>query len=209
VLRGVLFDLDNTLVDSGLDFDAMRRAMSLLDGVSILEAIERLPSERAARCRQILHEFELAGAARATLLPGAAELVAEITRRGMHFGIATRNSREIANLTLANVGLRCDLVLSRDCGPVKPDPWPVRHACNVWGIAPADVVVVGDYRFDIDSGRSAGAHTVLLTHQPQPAAYPNLERADLVLSSLAEYPRLLQWMESGGASGNLAADKSS
>ena len=65
VLRGVLFDLDNTLVDSGLDFDAMRRAMGLPDGVSILEAIERLPPDRAARCRQILHEFELAGAARA------------------------------------------------------------------------------------------------------------------------------------------------
>jgi hypothetical protein len=37
---------------------------------------------------------------------------------------------------------------------------------------------------------------VLLTHDADPAAYPNHERADLVLSSLADYPRLLAWLES-------------
>ena len=209
VIRGVLFDLDNTLVDSGLDFDAMRRAMELPAGVSILEAIDGLPLVRAARCRQILHQFELAGAARASLLPGARELLAELASRGLRCGIVTRNSREIASLTLANVDQRFDLVLTRDCGPVKPDPWPVQHACKLWGLMPAEVVVIGDYRFDIESGRAAGASTVLLTHQPHPASYPNPEKADLVLSSLAEYPRLLAWLQSDGASGNLAADKSS
>jgi phosphoglycolate phosphatase len=195
VIRAILFDLDNTLVDSRLDFDQMRRDMGLPEGLPILEAIDRLEPERAAQCRAILHEHELAGATRAALLPGAAELLAEISRRGLRYGIATRNSRQIAEATLVNVGLACDLVLTRDSGPVKPDPWPVLFACRSWGAAPAEVVVVGDYRFDIESGRGAGAHTVLLVHGEDPATYPNEERADLVLSSLADYRRLLAWFE--------------
>jgi HAD superfamily hydrolase (TIGR01509 family) len=199
VIRAILFDLDNTLVDSQLDFDAMRRDMGLPAGLSILEAIERLEPGRAGRCREILHEHELAGAQRATLLPGVAALWAAIGERGLHRGIVTRNSRSVAAATLANVGLACELVLTRDCGPVKPDPWPVLFACRTWAISPAEAVVVGDYRFDIESGRAAGARTVLLTHTCDPANYRNDEQADLVLSSLCEYPRLLEWLDRPGA----------
>ncbi len=45
--RGVIFDLDGTLVDSGLDFDEMRREMQLPPRQPILEAIARLPDEQA------------------------------------------------------------------------------------------------------------------------------------------------------------------
>lgn len=195
MIRGLVFDLDNTLVDSRLDFQAMRREMGLPDGLPILEAIDRLDPVQADRCREILHQHELAGAARATLLPGVRELLAAIEMRGLSYAIATRNSLRITRATLSGVALACDLVLTRDCGPVKPDPWPVQFACRTWGILPAEAVVIGDYKFDIQSGRAAGAHTVLLTHDEDPAAYPNDERADLVLSSLASYPQLLAWIE--------------
>ena len=86
-LRGLIFDLDNTLVDSRLDFEAMRREMELPAGMAILEAIERLPEPEAARCREILHRHELAGAERATLLPGVSELLAEVRGRDMLTGL--------------------------------------------------------------------------------------------------------------------------
>ena len=37
-LHGMIFDLDGTLVDSGLDFDAIRRDMGLPAGMPILDA---------------------------------------------------------------------------------------------------------------------------------------------------------------------------
>ncbi len=194
-LRGLIFDLDNTLVDSRLDFEAMRREMQLPAGMSILEAIERLPAREAARCRDILHRHELAGAERATLLPGVAELLAEVRGRGLHQAIATRNSRSIALATLRRLHIEIDLVLTRDCGPIKPDPWPVLRACEVWELAPQQVAVIGDYRFDIECGRAAGAKTVLLTHATDADNHPNHDQADLVLTSLADYQRLLAWLD--------------
>ena len=74
MIRGVIFDLDGTLADSRLDFVAMRHEMELPPDVPILEALTRLDPLHADRCRAILHRHELAGAERAVLLPGVAEL---------------------------------------------------------------------------------------------------------------------------------------
>jgi HAD superfamily hydrolase (TIGR01509 family) len=196
LIRGIIFDLDGTLVDSRLDFELIRQEMGLAPGLPIPETMETLASDHAERCRKILHRHELAGCERATLLPGVAQLLEIVAGRGLKRAIATRNSRMIAEATLARHGLAMDLVMTRDDGPMKPDPWPVLHACRQWAVDPRETVVVGDYRFDIESGRSAGAWTVLLTHDGNPAAYPNEERADLVLSSLSQYQELLAWLNS-------------
>jgi HAD superfamily hydrolase (TIGR01509 family) len=198
MLRGLIFDLDNTLVDSRLDFEAMRREMGLPAGMPILEGIACLPPPEAVRCREIMQRHELAGAERATLLPGVLELLAEVRRRGLQQAVATRNSRNNALATLRRLNFEIELVLTRDCGPIKPDPWPVLHACQLWGAQPAEVAVIGDFRFDIECGRAAGAKTVLLTHATDPHTHPNHERADLVLRSLADYGRLLAWLDEQG-----------
>ena len=195
MIRGIVFDMDGTLVDSRLDFDAMRREMELPHQMPILEAVTRLPPAHAARCQAILDRHEREGVQRATLLPGAAELLAELRARGIRLAIATRNSHFHTDATLRKLAVQVDFALTRDDGPVKPDPWAAVHACTRWQSPPQQVAVIGDYRFDIECGRAAGCRTVLLTHPHDPAAYPNDEQADLLLRSLAEYPRLLAWLQ--------------
>ncbi len=194
MIRGVIFDLDNTLVDSRLDFDAMRREMELSSEEPILESLARFDPERAARCQEILHRHELEGAERATLLPGAGELIVALHGRGVRLAIATRNSRRVTEVTLRKLAIPIDWVFTRDDGPIKPHPWSVAEACRQWGVAPAEVVMVGDFRFDIECGRAAGCRTVLLTHPHEADGHPNDEQADLVIKSLADYPRLMEWL---------------
>jgi HAD superfamily hydrolase (TIGR01549 family) len=196
VIRGILFDLDGTLADSRLDFDVIRREMELPDGMPILEALVRLPAPHAERCQRILHRHELAGAERAALLPGVAELLENLVTRRIRWAIVTRNSRQITDLTLRRLNLAPELSLTRDDGPIKPDAWAIRHACERWRITPNEAVMIGDYKFDVECGRAAGSHTVLLTHPDDPQAYANTEQADLLLRSLADYPRLLAWLDS-------------
>lgn len=195
MIRGIVFDMDGTLVDSQLDFDAMRREMELPAGLPILEAVARLPKLHAERCQVILDRHEREGHERATLLPGVSELLAELGSRAIRVAIATRNSRAITAATLDKLRLAFDFALTRDDGPVKPDPWPVQHACERWQLTAAHVAVIGDYKFDIECGRAAGCQTVLLTHPHDAATYTNDEQADLLLTSLAEYERLLAWLD--------------
>jgi len=192
-IRGLIFDLDGTLVDSQLDFDLMRQEMDLPPG-RILESIAALPEQRARICMQILQRHEIEGAARATLLPGVDLLLRKAHECSIPVGIVTRNSREISLAVLSRLQIRHDVLLTRDDGPIKPDPWGVRQICERWNVPARQVVMIGDYMFDVLAGRGAGTRTVLLTHPVPPHEYPNEEQADLLLSSLTEHERLMEWL---------------
>ena len=80
-IHGIIFDLDGTLVQSNLDFQAIRTSLGLPDDQPVLEAIEMIsdPDQRQA-CEQKLHEFERHAADHSQLMPGAMELLEELQR---------------------------------------------------------------------------------------------------------------------------------
>lgn len=78
---------------------------------------------------------------------------------GRRIGIATADGREntIAELSRFDVfhlvdTLRC----GDDDGPVKPDPVVLWGIADEWGLAPAQLLYVGDNRHDLATARSAG-----------------------------------------------------
>ncbi len=97
---------------------------------------------------------------------GAVQLVRELAGRGYRLGILTRNARELAHVTLEAIGLAdcfaVEDVLGRDDAPPKPDPGGLLKLAAAWDVSPSEMVMVGDYRFDLDCGRAAGARTVLV-----------------------------------------------
>ena len=191
--RGIIFDLDNTLADSGLDFDQMRREMGIAAGHTILEALELAEPAEAARMWRIVAEHELRGVERATVLPGVREFLHELTQRGIRRGVLTRNSRASALATLARLELEVETVVAREDGPVKPDPAGVERICHEWTLDPRHCVMVGDYRFDIEAGRQAGARTILFTGAGGRHGMLPGESADLVLASFSEPEIFWQW----------------
>ena len=166
-----IFDLDNTLADSAIDFDAMRRALDLPLGKPILEEIDTRPAAEAAALHKRLEELERAYALRATPLPGGQALLAALAERGCPRGILTRNSRANALATLAGCGLAgffaADHVLGRDEAAPKPDPAGVQKLLAAWDAAPASAVMVGDFRYDLEAGRRAGVATIYYDPQDQ------------------------------------------
>lgn len=163
-IRGLVFDLDGTLVDSRLDFDLMRHEMGLSADQPVLEAIEAMVEPRASACRAILARHEWAGVERATPMPGARELLDDLQSRRVQLAVLTRNRRVIAEATLERCGLQCfPHVLGREDAPAKPDPTAILRLCEQWSLAPHEVAMIGDYRFDLEAGRRAGTRTVWYT----------------------------------------------
>ncbi|MNY29061.1 Phosphoglycolate phosphatase [compost metagenome] len=103
---------------------------------------------------------------------GAVELVRELAGRGYRLGILTRNARELAHITLQAIGIAdCfaeEDVLGRDEAPPKPHPGGLLKLAEAWDVAPGAMVMVGDYRFDLDCGRAAGTRTVLVNLADNP-----------------------------------------
>lgn len=191
-LRGIIFDLDGTLVDSALDFDRMRREMELPPDAPILESLAQLPRERAEKCHAILARHEEEGARRATLMPGARAFLSELDRLGLRRAILTRNTRHLVLALLARLDLEFDPVLAREDAPAKPDPAAVWQVCRQWGVEPAEVLIIGDFRYDMETGRAAGSPTALFTRNRRGKDLPGAELADFLLHSFHEAGELLE-----------------
>ena len=194
-ITGFIFDLDGTLVDSKLDFDKMRQEMDLGPQVSILEAIENMAPHDADRCRNILHKHEYEGANNASVMPGVHQFLDQLDRLKIRRAIVTRNSRKTAIQMLNQCALGFEIIVAREDGPAKPDPWPIKHICRLWNVESKHVVMVGDFRFDIEAGRSAGAKTVFFSkgkHIDDPALTAN---ADLALRSFEQAHHLLEALQ--------------
>lgn len=159
--QGYIFDLDGTLVDSKLDFAALCRQLGWPPGTLILEHLATLPADEQQQANAVIHQFELAGALQSTLMPGVTELLAELAELALPTAILTRNSKAVTELTLQRFALPFDLVLTRDDAPAKPDPTGLYRIAQHWRIAPADLLFIGDYLFDLDTAKAAGMPSCL------------------------------------------------
>jgi HAD superfamily hydrolase (TIGR01509 family) len=170
--RHWVFDMDGTLTLAVHDFEAIKRALDIPLAEDILGHLASLPEAVAAAKHAWLleHERELALASQPA--PGAIELVRELRGRGCRLGILTRNAHELALLTLQAIGLddcfAVPDVIGRDEAPPKPDPGGLLHFARVWKVAPSELVMVGDYRFDLECARAAGARSVLVNLAENP-----------------------------------------
>ncbi|VXB24559.1 HAD family hydrolase [Pseudomonas sp. 8AS] len=170
--RHWVFDMDGTLTIAVHDFEAIKRALEIPASDDILHHLAALPADEAAAKHAWLleHERELALAAQPA--PGAVALVRELQQRDCRLGILTRNAHELALLTLQAIGLgdcfaTADVV-GRDEAPPKPHPGGLLQLAGQWQVAPQQLVMVGDYRFDLDCARAAGAFGVLVNLPDNP-----------------------------------------
>jgi HAD superfamily hydrolase (TIGR01509 family) len=184
----VIFDLDGTLTEPLLDFDLIRAEIGLQAG-PILEQLVGLGEEERARAEVILRRHEITAIEQAVLADGCEELLAFLRQAGIPHGILTRNMRVAVDHFCQRFGLRFADTFTREDGPPKPAPDGVLHLCARFGVAPAQVITVGDYKFDVLAGRAAGARTALVTADP-PEDLAAWGSPDLVVASLRELLRL-------------------
>ena len=195
-LKGIIFDLDGTLVDSQLDFPAMRQAVGVPEGEGILEFIGRLPSEaQKAEAMAALRPFEQAGVDCATLIPGVAEVLADIERRNLRCAVFTRNARQVADDSLARLNLKVEMVVGREDAPPKPKPDGVFKILSFWNLPGAETLMVGDYLYDLQAGAGAGTKTALYAPDGPPSYAAD---ADFLFQHFQEFPAILDRLEGKG-----------
>ena len=182
-----IFDMDGTLTRAVHDFSTIRDALGLAEGAPILESISALDRQAQIRALMTVAEWEQRLIQQATVQPGATMLLSRLQRRGDRLGILTRNLCALAHETLEAVGLsgffEPEDVLGRDSAEPKPSPEGIEILLERWGAKPEEAVMIGDYLFDVQSGRAAGTATVLIDPSKRPEWKPF---ADIVIADFAE-----------------------
>lgn len=165
--RGFIFDLDGTLVDSALDFAAIREDLGLAENEPILESIAPWSPDERVKAYRIIDRHEEAGANASILIPGVAEFLAKLKKENKLTAVFTRNSKKVTQLTLAKHALEFAVVMTRDDAPAKPDPTALHLIAKQWNCANHEMLFVGDYLYDLRAGIAAQVPTALyLTSDP-------------------------------------------
>jgi len=196
-LEAVIFDLDGTLTVPYLDFDAIRAEIGGIQG-PILEALAGKSEAEKTRAFEIIHRHELDAAENSQLQEGAYEMLRTLRTEGRKIGLLTRNRHDSVERICAKHDLSFDVIVTREDGPIKPDPFGVTHACRMLGVQPEASCVVGDYLYDLIAGRRAGAISILLSVNQRYKEF--LTEADYVIDRLPELPELIRKIEKDGQS---------
>jgi 2-phosphoglycolate phosphatase len=216
-LRGVLFDLDGTLLDTAPDMAAALNRLRIAEGLEALPYVQIRPlvSHGAPRLlrlafgepeaerhealrRRFLDFYRAALAVHTRLFDGFEAVLSAIERSGLRWGIVTNKPGWLAAPLVAEVGLaeRCACLVAGDTlAERKPHPLPLLHAAGLLGLEPRECAYVGDAERDVQAARNAGMIPLVagfgyLGDGDDPAAW----RADAVFARPED---LVDWLGLG------------
>jgi phosphoglycolate phosphatase len=177
--RLIVFDFDNTIVHSVIDFAGIRRDLIALfrqagvpeavdDRLAILSIGQMIDTGIAFApsthdpAWQIVLEYETDGMRHATVEPDASASLHALRDAGFQLAVLTNNARPATLTALDLFELRSafDLILTRDEVPMKPDPTGITHAMTHFGIETHGTVMVGDSWLDGTAAQKAGVRFI-------------------------------------------------
>jgi phosphoglycolate phosphatase len=179
--RAILFDWDNTLVDSWATIhEALNVVMAAMEKPlwSLQETKERVRlslresfpihfGEQWEEARQIyLDAFRAIHLERLTSLPGRGELLRALFREGIFLGVVSNKTGSLLRREVDRIGWSGffgSVIGAGDAAVDKPDAAPVALALESSGIKAGDGVwFVGDTGVDMECARNSGCVPVLL-----------------------------------------------
>jgi len=191
-VRGVIFDLDGTLIDSyqaiylgfhhaysemglpPLSYEQVQRAVGRGLGHTFRELLgeEKVPQALSLFRKKYEEIFR----AHTHLLPDVREVVGGLQCRGIQLAVATNKLGRFSRAIFEHFGMEKMFVVILGDGDVsqnKPDPEMLYQAMDNMRLAKEETVFVGDSVIDIQAGKNAGVRVFAV-----PTG--NTDRADLV-----------------------------
>jgi 2-phosphoglycolate phosphatase len=214
-LRAVLFDMDGTLLDTAPDFIAICQSMLADRGfppvadklirdeisggakamVAATFALSPMAPEFEALRLEFLERYQVSCAVHSTLFDGMAELLVDIEKANLIWGVVTNKPVRFAQPIMEQLGLaeRSAILICPDhVTNSKPHPEPLILACKMLDLHPASVLFVGDDLRDIESGREAGTKTAAVRYgYIHPHDNPDHWGADVVVDHPLDLRRVL------------------
>ncbi|MDU0112482.1 HAD-IA family hydrolase [Psychrosphaera aquimarina] len=188
-LSAVIFDLDDTLVSSSLDFTKIKKSLGCPLDVDLLDFVNAKPKAQRDVIEPQLIGYEISEAMDSVKLDGADDLLALLHQLKLPMAIVTRNCREAALIKMENNNLNIPIVISREEHKAKPAPDALLFLAEQWQIKPENILYVGDFLYDIQAAINANTMSCLVTHGK------SLDYADLATLVVNELTDLCQIIE--------------
>ena len=198
--EGDRWKADRLLSAAGFDFVNKRfRPDSIFASGTNMDVVElwfpRLSDEdqmlAVARFNEIT---SVQGSSMAVALPGIVAALTALHKRAYRLGVATNDSTAGAEKTMVTLGVAqlFDAAYGYDAvANPKPAPDTIVAFCDLTGLKPSEIAMVGDNRHDLEMARAAGAGLAVAVLSGTGTRESLARLADVVLGSIAELPDYL------------------
>jgi len=156
------------------------------------------PQADTDRRKEMINYFDTftaeQGARQSVPLPGSKEAIASLHRAGFRMGVATNDSTGGAEKTLLALGIAqmFDAAYGYDSvANPKPAPDTIQAFCDLTGLKPSQLAMVGDNRHDLEMAKAGGAGLAVGVLSGTGTRESLAPLADVVLDSIAELPGYL------------------
>lgn len=191
---------DTLLAVAGFDFAAKRfKPDSIFASGTNLDVVElwfpQLSNGDQLKAVDRFNEITtVQGAAMAVPLPGVAETLAALHRKPYRLGVATNDSTSGCERTLVTLGIAqlFDAAYGYDAvANPKPAPDTILAFCDLTGLRPMEIAMVGDNRHDLEMARSGGCGLAIGVLSGTGTRESLAPIADIILDSVTELPAFL------------------
>jgi phosphoglycolate phosphatase len=218
-VKAVMIDLDGTLADTIPDLAEAANMMLRELGRPVLERelirtfvgkgipklVERAlagslegsaPAGLLARALPIYERcYAEVNGKHTVVFPGVSEGLRRLRAMQLPLACVTNKAERFTLALLEHLQLaRCfEQVIAGDTLPQKkPDPQPLLHACRGFGIAPGDMLMIGDSVNDVEAARAAGCPVFCVSYGYNEGRDVRELDVDAIVASLIEATQLIQ-----------------
>ena len=190
-IRGVIVDLDGTMVHTAPDFqvaiNCMRDELGLAPlSVETVVSFVGKGSENlmrrvltvdfdADKAEQLYEQalesykrhYEAINGLHSSVYEGVSEGLAAMKASGLRLACVTNKPVAFARVLLDKTGLAgyFEVIYGGDSLPAKkPDPLPMLTVCSDFGLEPSQVVAIGDSSNDAEAARAAGCRSLTVPY---------------------------------------------
>jgi phosphoglycolate phosphatase len=198
--EGDRWKADRLLAAAGFDFaNKCFKPDSIFASGTNLDVVElwfpRLSEEdqmlAVARFNEIT---SVQGSKMAVALPGIVDTLAALHRKSYRLGVATNDSTSGAEKTLATLGVAQLFEAAYGYDAVanpKPAQDTIVAFCDLTGLRPSQIAMVGDNRHDLEMARAGGCGLAIGVLSGTGTRESLAEIADVILGSVADLPEFL------------------
>ena len=217
-VKAVVIDLDGTLLDTAPDLaEAANRMLAELQlplieettlktyiGNGVARLIKRVLTRDMdaepdaalfAKARPIYEKHYAAVVSlNSRPYPGVINGLDALKRAGYRLACITNKAEKFTVPLLEDTGLHdyFELILAGDTLPKKkPDPMPLLHACEKFGVRPDEMLLIGDSLNDTQAARAAGCHVFCVPYGYNRGQDVSALDLDAVVDTLAAAAQLI------------------
>jgi len=185
-IKVLVFDLDGTLYNLGIDWVAVKTELTLIagDAADPLGDIANLPTEKRQEAEAYLRASEQSGVEHGSVIVGAADAVKTLAET-YRIGIVSRNYHETIQQVIDKLALGDVFAIGKDdVVQQKPHPEGIEKVLAHFGVGAGEALFIGDTYHDVGAAHAAGVVSVIVANSLNDYAPEGADRYIATLSEL-------------------------